>query len=130
MIRHRSLGRFSAGLAAVLVGGLLPGTAAAEALAFRNECKVPVVIQAVSVFRGRVFRDKPYLLNPGDVTPNIVLPGDKVITVYDAKVPNRELFKGALPASPVNQAYGIVPDTPPPKVRMEPRKVPGLPQGP
>src|SRR5205823_13152521 len=105
MIRHRSLGRLCPCLAAVLACGLLPGAAGAEALAFRNECKAPVVVQAVSVFRGRVFRDKPYLLNRGHVTPNIVLPGDKVITVYDAKVPNRELFKGALPASPVNQAY-------------------------
>jgi hypothetical protein len=124
MISHRSLGRLRACLPAVLVC-LLPGGAAAEALAFRNECKAPVVVQAVSVFRGRVFRDKPYLLNPGDTSPNIVLPGDKVITVYDAKVPNRVLFQGALPASPVDQRYGIVPDVPPPKVRMEPRKGPG-----
>jgi hypothetical protein len=131
MISHRSLGRFRPWLPAVLVCGLLPGTAAAEALAFRNECKAPVVVQAVSVFRGRVFRDKPYLLNNGDTTPNIVLPGDKVITVYDAKVPNRVLFQGALPAGLVNQAYGIVPDTPPPKVRMERRKASeGMPKGP
>jgi hypothetical protein len=115
----------------VLVCALLPGAAAAETLAFRNECKAPVVVQAVSVFRGRVFRDKPYLLNPGDATPGIVLPGDKVITVYDAKVPNRVLFQGALSASPVDQRYGIVPDSPPPKVRMEPRKAPGgMPKGP
>ncbi len=124
MISHRSLGCLRPCLPAVLVC-LLPGAAQAEVLAFRNECKAPVVVQAVSIFRGRVFRDKPYLLTPGDITPNIVLPGDKVITVYDARVPNRELFKGALPASPVNQAYGIVPDVPPPKVRMEPRKMSG-----
>jgi hypothetical protein len=130
MISHRSLGRFRPCLPAVLVC-LLPGAAQAEVLAFRNECKAPVVVQAVSVFRGRVFRDKPYLLNPGDVSPNIVLPGDKVITVYDAKVPNRVLFQGALPASLVDQRYGIVPDTPPPKVRMEPRKSnAGMPKGP
>jgi hypothetical protein len=129
MIRRHSLGRLLPCLAAVLACGLLPGTAAAEVIAFRNECKAPLVIQAVSIFRGRVFRDKPYLLNPGDLTPNIVLPGDKVITVYDAKVPGRELFKGAIPASILNQGYGIVPDLPPPKVRLVPRKVglPGLP---
>ena len=131
MISHRSLGRLRPWLPAVLVCGLLPGMAAAEGLAFRNECKAPVVVQAVSVFRGRVFRDKPYLLNSGDTTPSIVLPGDKVITVYDAKVPNRVLFQGALPSSPANQAYGIVPDKTPPKVRMEPRKAPGgMPKGP
>ncbi|HZY85584.1 MAG TPA: hypothetical protein VFE78_12190 [Gemmataceae bacterium] len=130
MIRHHSLGRLRPCLTAVVVC-LLPGTAGAEALAFRNECKAPVVVQAVSVFRGRVFRDKPYLLKTGDTTPDIVLPGDKVITVYDAKVPNRVLFQGALPASPNNQAFGIVPDVPPPKVRVEPRKVPGgMPKGP
>jgi hypothetical protein len=127
MIRHRSLGRLRPWLPAVLVCGMLPGAASAEVLAFRNECPGPLVIQAVSVFRGKVFRDKPYLLKAGDTTPNIVLPGDKVITVYDAKVPNRVLFQGALPASLVNQAYGIVPDRPPPKVRMERRKVPGMP---
>jgi hypothetical protein len=129
MNRHRSLGRLRPCLAALLVCGLLPGTAAAEVLAFRNECKAPLVLQAVSIFRGRVFRDKPYLLKPGDLTPNIVLPGDKVITIYDATVPNRELFKGALPASILNQGYGIVPDLPPPKVRLVPRKIglPGVP---
>ena len=129
MIRRHSLGRLLPCLAAVLACGLLPRTAAAEVLAFRNECKAPVVVQAVSVFRGKVFRDKPYLLKAGDTTPNIVLPGDKVITVYDAKVPGRELFKGAIPASILNQGYGIVPDLPPPKVRLVPRKVglPGLP---
>ena len=129
MIRHRSLARLCPCLAAVLACGLLPGNAAAEILAFRNECKAPLVIQAVSIFRGRVFRDKPYLLKEGEITPNIVLPGDKVITIYDAKVPGRELFKGAIPASILNQGYGIVPDLPPPKVRLAPRKIglPGVP---
>ncbi len=130
MVSHRSLGRFCPRPLAALIVCLLPAPAAAELLTFRNECPAPVVVQAVSVFRGRVFRDKPYLLTTGEWTPAIALPGDKVITVYDAKVPNRVLFQGALPASLENQRDGIVPDRPPPRVRMEKRPLPDMPKGP
>jgi hypothetical protein len=91
-----------------------------QAVAFRNECHAPVIVHAVSVFGGMLQRDRPYLLRSGDVTPRIVLPGDKVITVYDAQVPNRVLFQGALPASSVDLRFGILPDVPAPRVRLRP----------
>jgi hypothetical protein len=125
MIRQtRSLGFLRPCLPAVLIVCCLPAAASAEVLAFRNECKAPVVVQAVSTFRGRVFRDRPYMLNTGDATPGIALPGDKLLTIYDAKVPNRIIFQGAIPASPVNALYGIVPDLVPGRVRIEPRRMP------
>jgi hypothetical protein len=120
--RRRSLGRFRPHLLAALILCLLPGLARAETLYFRNECKTPVVVQAVSVVGGVLRRDKPYLLNAGDRTPGIMLPGNKVITVYDSKVPNRILFQGVIPAGRVDLYYGIVPGAAAPKVRMMPRR--------
>ncbi len=91
----------------------------AEMLMFRNDVNAPVVVQVVSVCRGIFRRDRPYLLRPGDeTTPGIVLPGDKVITISDAKVPNRVLFQGALPASSLDQHFSILPDAPAPRVRL------------
>jgi hypothetical protein len=124
MIRQTcSLGLSRPCLPAVLVLGLLPVTAIAETFAFRNECNAPVVIQTVSVFRGRVFRDRPYLLNPADATPGVILPGDKLITVYDARIPNRILFRGTVPAGPADIIFGVVPDVVPGRVRIEMRRV-------
>src|SRR5438309_11414812 len=84
--RQRNLGWGGLGVLAVLVVCCLPDKAPAETLVFRNECKAPVVVQAASVVRGVLRRDRPYLLNYRDTTPDIVMPGNKLITVYDAKV--------------------------------------------
>jgi hypothetical protein len=114
--RRRGLGSFRPHLLAVLTPCLLPGLAPAETLYFRNESKMPVVVQAVGIVRGVFQRSKPYLLKVGDSTPGIAMPGDKVIYVYDAKVPNRILLRYTIRAGLTDQYYGIVPDVPPPKV--------------
>ncbi len=125
MIRQtRSLGLLRPCLPAVLVICFLPASAPAQPLAFRNECNAPVVVQAVSIFRGRVFRDRPYMLGPGDATPAIALPGDKLLTIYDAKVPNRVIFKGAIPPAAGPALFGVVADVLPGQVRIEPRRIP------
>jgi hypothetical protein len=125
MTRHtRSLGLLRPCLPAVLVVCLLPASSSAQTLLFRNECPAPVVVQAVSIFRGRVFRDRPYMLNSGDTTPGIALPGDKLVTIYDAKVPNRVIFQGAIPAGPGPLLFGVVPDVVPGRVRIDPRRLP------
>ena len=120
--RRRSLGRFCPHLLAVLTLCLLPGLAPAETLYFRNECNMPVVVQAVGVVRGVFQRSKPYLLKIGDRTPGITMPGDKVIYVYDTKVPNRVLLRYTIRAGLTDQYYGIVPDVPPPKVGLMKRE--------
>lgn len=125
MIDHRRrLGLFCPCVLAALIVGGWPTAGRAENLIFRNECTAPVVVQAVSVFRGRVFRDRPYLLNPGDATPAVGIPGDKIITVYDAKVPNRVLFRDAIPAGRADLHFGILPDAVPGKARIEIRRPP------
>jgi hypothetical protein len=107
------------GLLAVLLAGWSAAPAFAETLVFRNDCNAPVIVQAAGVFRGIFRRDRPYLLRPGDATPGIVLPGDKVITIYDAKMPNRILYQGALPANSTDLRFRILPDVPPPRVRIQ-----------
>jgi hypothetical protein len=126
MIRQLcNLGSLRPWLWAVLIVCGLPALAAAESLAFRNECTAPMVIQAVSIGPGgAVRRDRPYLLNPGDATPGITLQGDKIITIYDARVPNRVLFQGAIPAGREDLRFGVVPDPMPGRVRIELRRVP------
>jgi hypothetical protein len=129
MISHRcGLGCLRPRLLAVLVLCLLPGAGPAESLYFQNKCDAPVVLQATSVFRGAVWRGRPCLLKPGDTTPAIAMPGNKIITVLDPKVPNRVLFQGAIPAGVMDLRFNIVPDLPPPRVRMQrtpPPFVPG-----
>src|SRR5579883_1330325 len=95
------------GLLAVLIVGLAAGAASAESITFRNDCKSPVVVQAASVYRGVLRRSRPYLLRPGARSPAITLVGDKVVTIYDGKVPNRVLYQGAVPASKTNRSYRV-----------------------
>jgi hypothetical protein len=125
MIRQLySLGSLSPCWWAVLIVCFAPSLASAEGIAFRNECRGPMVVQAVSIGPGGVVRrDRPYLLNPGDTTPAILLPGDKIVTIYDARVPNRILYQGAIPASSKDR-FGVVYDPVAGRVRIEVRPPP------
>jgi hypothetical protein len=117
------MSRMGSVLAVLLIVGS-PLRAPAETLIFSNCCNGAVVVQLASVHRGVFCRDRPYLLRPGDATtPGIVLPGDKVITVYDARVPNRVLFQGALTGRTLDRHFNIVPDVPP-RVRVQPQASP------
>jgi hypothetical protein len=117
----------------LLAAGVLccwPAGARAENLVFRNTCPVPVVVQAVVVYRGAIRRDKPYVLKPGDMTPSLALPGDKVITVYEATIPNRVLFQGAVASGRKDRFFDIAPDVLPGRVRLDLRRVPVVAPGP
>jgi hypothetical protein len=50
------------------------------------------------------------LLRPGDSTPGIAMPGNKVITIYDGQRPNKVVFRGAIPGGPTDQAFSVDPD--------------------
>jgi hypothetical protein len=108
-------------LAAVALVLVAPALGRAESLRFHNETTAPILIQCSSVDRsGKLMRDRPYLLNVGDKTPEIVLPGNKIITISEAKVPNRMLFQGVIPASVDDQAFNILLDGP--RLKVEKRK--------
>jgi hypothetical protein len=110
MIRHLNiLGWKGATLFALALMVLVPTTASAETITFVNETKATVVIQLSTVVRGSVRRDRPYTLNPGDKV-KIALAGDKLVHVYDARVPTRVLFKGTIGASLIDQGFTLQPD--------------------
>lgn len=109
-------------LAGLLLVALCPAESAAQNLYVRNESKAPLVIQTAGVIRGTLRRDRPVLLNPNEIAPPIMIPGNKILAVYDAKVPNRVLFQGVIPASLQDQYIAVVPDVPPPKMRIEQRR--------
>jgi hypothetical protein len=108
-------------LAALVLACVCPALARADKLVFRNDCTAPVVLQAVTLHRGVVQRERPYLLNPRDSTPEIAMRGDRILTIYDARCPNRVLYQGALASEPGNQRYSILPDQPAPRVKLQRR---------
>jgi hypothetical protein len=113
MIGHRLMhGQIRPLLLAILAVVLFPVLAHAETVYIRNECAVPIVIQAGSVVRGVLRRDPPCALKPGDITPAIMLPGNKLITIYDARTPNLILFQTIIPGAADDHSYGIAPDGP------------------
>jgi hypothetical protein len=107
--------------AAVLL--LVPAVLRAETLVIRNDTSATVVVQGAYVDRGVVRRDRPVLLSAG-TTCNVVLPGNKLITVYDGKG-IRTLFQGTIPASRVDVYYSVKPDsTVPGKLKLEQSPIP------
>jgi hypothetical protein len=126
MIRHlHSQGLFRPSGWALLIIGSLPLGASAESISFRNECPAPIVVQAVAIGPGGIVRrDRPYLLNRGEATPAIILPGEKIVTIYDARVPNRVVFQGAIPNGRADLYFAVVPDVAPGRVRIELRRPP------
>jgi hypothetical protein len=115
---------------AVFVVLFAPAFASAGSITVYNDdpAGVPVVVQAVTVIRGALVRDKPYLLGRGDKA-TIALPGNKVVTIYDARVANRVLFQGVVPDSTDDLHFGIAPDLPPPKLKLVARRGPPLMRG-
>jgi hypothetical protein len=106
--RHYILGGLR--LVGVLLVALLPAGLYAETITIQNTASVPIVIQASSIVGRQVNRAAPAMLNPNDSTPGIQLPGNKVITIYDAKTPNKVLYQGVIPAGNADLNLGIVVD--------------------
>ena len=125
MIRlFRSSGLLCPSLAALLVIWLLPAGASAQSLTFHNESTMPVLVQTSCVVRGTVNRGPSYQLNMKDVSPKIPLPGNKIITIIDPRVPTRILYQGTIPANAADLSFDIVPDAPAPRVKLNLRQKP------
>jgi hypothetical protein len=105
----------SAGWAAALLAiALLPGLAPAQngAVVLRNDTPITVVVSVSTVVGGRILRGRPQFLKPKLSLP-FALPGNKAVTLYDARFPTRALYTGIIPASPLNLSFSIQPDVPP-----------------
>jgi hypothetical protein len=114
-------------LAALALGVLLPAAVRAENLAFRNDTNAPLVIQGASVVKGQLKADQPIMLAPNGVA-RIDLPGNKLIMVYHARLPNRPLYQGTIPGGNDDQYFSIQNDVGV-RVKLEQAKpfpVPGM----
>lgn len=124
--RHRRPGEGCLRWVAVFALLLLPRLASAGSITIYNDDPRagPVVVQSVTIIRGTLVRDRPYLLGRGDATPAVTLPGNKIVTIYDARVANRVLFQGVVPDTTDDLHFGIAPDRLPPKLKLVPRRAP------
>jgi hypothetical protein len=112
-------------LALLALTAVTPAAALAEILTFRNDTKAALVIQGACLINGQVKRDRPIPLPPTGVA-KIALPGNKLITIYDANQPNRALFQGTIPGGNVDLIFLILPDPPLPRVKLEQVKNPAM----
>ena len=109
----------SAILIALALPFLLPVKALAETIVFVNDTNHTIVVQVATVVRGKVIRGAPCTLKAGEKVP-ISVPGNKLVNIYDARLPTRLLFQGTVPASLVDAAYSIKQSDPRlPKVDVE-----------
>jgi hypothetical protein len=84
----------------------LPTLARAEVLTFRNDTGQPIVLQAAATQRGAVQRDRPNPLKPTE-TCRVNLPGNKLITIYDPRMPNQVLFQTTVPAGSEDLSFSV-----------------------
>jgi hypothetical protein len=83
---------------ALLIIAFAPVIASAETITFRNDTPATIVVQVTSVVRGTVMRERPATLSPNDVS-RTDLPGNKIITISDARKPTNVLYQGAISSS-------------------------------
>jgi hypothetical protein len=122
--RRRSLSRHGPRLLALLIVLCAATQAPAQAIRLASEVPGPVVVQVTAVFKGRLYRSEPVLLKPGASSPAITLPGDRIITIYDARAPNVVLFRDGVPAGTDDLYLAVIPNKGKMPVTLEKRKPP------
>jgi hypothetical protein len=108
-------------VAAVGLVALLPAVGAAETLTFQNDTKAALVIQGACIVRGQLRSDQPITMLPGGKA-RINLPGNKLITIYHARLPNRPLYQGTIQGGNDDQFFSIQPDPVLGRVKLEQKK--------
>jgi hypothetical protein len=92
---------------------LFSGSAGAqlpEPFVFRNDTSTAVVVHLSSVIRGKIVRHRPLTLLPKAVTPPLTVPGNKVVVIYDGRLPTKAVFQGTIPATAPEAIYSIYAD--------------------
>ena len=59
--------RLSLGLLMLVGMATIPAAVAAGELGFRNDTDAPVIVQGMSIIRGKIFAGKRHVLQPGEV---------------------------------------------------------------
>jgi hypothetical protein len=111
-------------LLALLIVAAEPARAAAAWLGFRNDMKVPVVVQGATIQRigqrNVLRRGKAVLLSPGDVSWEPILEaGNRYITVTEANPPGRGFYQGVVPVLGNDLFFSIQLEPPPPPAKGE-----------
>ena len=114
-----SIGKLLLGLGALAI---LPAALSAQTVNIRNDSQVALVVQFAYVVNGTVKRDKPIVIRPGATVPIATLPGAKLISVYDGRMPNKVLHQSTIPASKDDQAYILAPNAAGKGIDLEPVK--------
>lgn len=111
--RHMNsgLGKVAAGLLAALTCGLMPQAASAGWLGYYNDTKSAVIVQGSSVINGMEYRGTPHQINPRESAwDQLLQPGTKSITIYEARPPNKVLFKTTIEFKGADLYYSIQSD--------------------
>jgi hypothetical protein len=120
-MKRQSIGILKKGAVLLVVSlpFLMPARARAETIEIVNNTKATLVVQCAAVVRGAVRRGTPTTLGPGEKMSVTAL-GNKLVNVYDARLPNRMLYQGTVPASTTDGSYSITqPDIRVPKLQMD-----------
>jgi hypothetical protein len=134
---RRSFG-IAAGVLALLACGAAPPRNEPPWLGYRNETRATLVVQGATVVNNVIRRGKPRVVYAGDVCWDQVSPGSKILTIYDARQPNRILYQAAVNVGNADQFFSIQVDAPtkvmvndrvPPRVRLVPVPPPAPPRG-
>jgi hypothetical protein len=128
-------------LLAVALLDLSSAASVAASMGFRNDTPTPVIVRGASVVNRTVRQGPPHLLQPKGVAwDRILFPGNKLITIYDAKQPSRLLYQGTIPNPGNDQFFSIQlveplangtaePKPAPPEVKLVPIPPPAPPPG-
>jgi hypothetical protein len=94
---------------ALVVFPLLGGSVRAAGIGFKNDLKIPIIVQGASFENNVIRRGQPLLIYPGKTVWDLNLkPGNRFITIYDARQPTRILFQS--PANPQRvHPFGPIP---------------------
>lgn len=116
--RFQSWRKCVLGLIALALSAALPTAASAEDLYFRNDTNVAIIIQGSIVTKNnKVVNDRPNLVQPG-AKVRVTLPGNKIITIREARAPNRMLLQQPLPAGK-EDLYILVNPDPVAKIKLD-----------
>jgi hypothetical protein len=112
-------------LAAGLILLVPPAVADAAWLGFRNDTRAVIVVQGASLINNKPRWGKPYRLLPGEVYwENILVPGEKVIAVFDPAQGARPVHQENITTAESDQLYSIQVEPPPPPGKGQPPAAP------
>jgi hypothetical protein len=86
---------------ALVVLPLQAGSAQAAGIGFKNDLKIPIIVQGASLENNVIRRGQPLLIYPGKTVWDLNLkPGKRFITIYDGRQPTRIIYQSP-PTGPI-----------------------------